>query len=100
MLNEAQILHTLRMVVDPEIGVNIVDLGLVYKVELQDGAVRIDMTMTSPTCPLYQIIFNESKALLLRKFKDEIKSIDISLVWDPPWNPEMMTSFAKRQLGW
>ncbi|MEW5870630.1 MAG: metal-sulfur cluster assembly factor [Chloroflexota bacterium] len=100
MVNEAQILHMLRMVVDPEIGVNIVDLGLVYKVDIQDQAIHIDLTMTSPTCPLHHVITSEAKTLLKRKFENEIKTVDIRLVWEPPWNPEMMSSAARRQLGW
>ncbi len=99
-MNEAQILHALRMVVDPEIGVNVVDLGLVYKVDIQDGNIHIDMTMTSPTCPLHHLIVSEARAILLRKFKGQVGSVDISLVWQPPWQPEMMSAAAKRQLGW
>lgn len=100
MVNEAQILHTLRMVVDPEIGINIVDLGLVYKVEIRDQAIDIDITMTSPTCPLHHLIINEARTLLQRKFKNEIKSVNISLVWQPPWNPDRISTVARRQLGW
>lgn len=99
-MNEAQILHALRMVVDPEIGVNIVDLGLVYKVDIREQEIQVDMTMTSPACPLHHLIVAEARTILQRKFKNEVKSVNISLVWDPPWNPEMLSAVARRQLGW
>lgn len=99
-MNESQILHTLRMVDDPEIGINIVDLGLVYRVAVVDQEIQLDLTMTSPTCPLHQLIIRQAREILLRKFHSEVKLVEITLVWDPPWRPEMMSDAARRQLGW
>jgi metal-sulfur cluster biosynthetic enzyme len=99
-MNEAQILHTLRMVIDPEIGINIVDLGLVYRVAIEDQEIQVDLTMTTPTCPLHQLIVRQAHDLLKRKFQREAQSVHISLVWDPPWNPGMISEVARRQLGW
>jgi metal-sulfur cluster biosynthetic enzyme len=98
-MNEAQILHTLRMVVDPEIGINIVDLGLVYRVAILDQEIQVDLTMTTPTCPLHQLITRQVREILQRKFHGEASSVSISLVWEPPWNPGMISEVARRQLG-
>ena len=99
-MNEAQVLHALRMVIDPEVGINIVDLGLIYEVDIQERAVEVQLTMTSPTCPLGHLIISQARDILKRKFKKEVETVDIQLVWEPPWTPEMMSDIAKRQLGW
>lgn len=93
------ILETLKDVLDPEIGVNIVDLGLVYLVETRPDEVYIKLTMTSPACPLHGIITKNMDEVLRQKFPDMGK-ITIELVWDPPWSPEMMSKAAKQKLGW
>ena len=89
----------LKKVIDPEIGVNIVDLGLVYQVEIRPEEVYIQLTMTSPACPLHGVITrNMDKEL--RKSLPDLGEMTIELVWDPPWSPEMMSEAAKEQLGW
>lgn len=98
-MNEAEIREALKVVVDPEIGVNIIDLGLVYSIETQPDSIHIDLTMTSPTCPLHQVIIAHMKQVLSQKFP-EAKNIDVQLVWDPPWSPMMMSDEAKKRLGW
>lgn len=96
---EQEVFHALRWVVDPEIGVNIVDLGLVYKVDISDHGIHVEMTMTTPACPLHTLILSQVDTLLKRKFS-QAGEITVSLVWDPPWQPEMMSEVAKKQLGW
>ena len=89
----------LKKVIDPEIGVNIVDLGLVYQVQIRPEEIYIQLTMTSPACPLHGVITrNMDKEL--RKSLPDLEEMTIELVWDPPWSPEMMSEAAKEQLGW
>lgn len=98
-MTEEQILETLKEVNDPEIGVNIVDLGLVYKVEIKPEEVYVQLTMTSPACPLHGVITRNMDKILRKSFPD-LGPMTIELVWEPPWNPEMMSPAAKLQLGW
>jgi metal-sulfur cluster biosynthetic enzyme len=97
----AALVAALRDVVDPELGVNIVDLGLVYGLAVQDGAVQVVMTMTSPACPLGTFLADLIDTTV-RARVPEARSVEIALVWDPPWGPEMMSDEARRQLdeGW
>src|SRR5512139_3007020 len=94
-----QVLDALREVIDPEIGVNVVDLGLVYGVNVQGKDVRIAMTMTTPACPLHEYI-SEAAKTAVRRHVPEVEKVDVEIVWDPPWSPAMMSDEAKRQLGW
>lgn len=98
-MTEERIRKALRSVIDPEIGVNIVDLGLVYSVDVQPGDVHIEITMTTPACPLHGLITQEIERVLRRVFPD-LGELTVDLVWSPPWSPEMMSETAKRQLGW
>jgi FeS assembly SUF system protein len=93
-----QIEDVLRTVYDPEIPVNIVDLGLVYEIKIEAGnKVKITMTLTAPACPVAgDIIFEvETK---VRAIKD-VSDVHVHLTFDPPWNREMMTEEAKLELG-
>src|SRR5579864_9397233 len=95
---DTDIREALRQVVDPEVGVNIVDLGLVYRIEVAGARARITMTMTSPACPLAEYL----KALVtsaIRRHVPGVVEFDIDLVSEPPWNPDMMSDDARRQLG-
>lgn len=98
---DAQVAHVYELlhdVIDPEVGVNIVDLGLVYAVRVADRVVFVRMTLTTPGCPLGNYIDDEIRRALGRM--PDVDDTDLDLVWDPPWTPEMMTDEAKRQLGW
>ena len=93
-----QIVQQLKTVFDPEIPVDIYELGLIYKVKLdEDGAVAIRMTLTSPMCPAAEELPPEveSKA----RSVEGVSSVTLDLVWDPPWNPGMMSEAAKLELG-
>jgi len=94
-----QIQEALREVIDPEIGINIVDLGLVYSIDVQDGSVRIAVTMTTRACPLSAYIVQEVEAAVRRALPD-VQRVDVQMVWDPPWCPAMMSEAAKQRLGW
>ncbi|HZO83504.1 MAG TPA: metal-sulfur cluster assembly factor [Candidatus Binataceae bacterium] len=99
MIREADILHALRAVNDPEVGVNVVDLGLVYSTEIDGGRVRVVMTMTTPACPMHSYLTEEVREAILSRF-DEVESVTVQLVWDPPWSPQMISERGRRQLGW
>ena len=90
----------LRDVIDPEIGINIVDLGLVYDVNLaSDGMVAITMTLTTPGCPLGGYITDSINDTL--DGVPGVADVDVRIIWDPPWDPDkMMSDWAKEQLGW
>lgn len=88
----------LKNVYDPEIGINVVDLGLVYDADISEtGDVLVTMTLTSMGCPLGPIIVQEIQSAL--KDLPEIGDIDVKLVWSPPWSPDMMSEEAKDELG-
>lgn len=94
-----QIRQTLRSVVDPEVGVNIVDLGLVYEVEVTPTAIKVALTMTSPACPLSDLVIEEAEDALRAGLPEDV-AVSIDLVWSPPWDPSMMSDKARENLGW
>src|SRR6266536_1259890 len=99
MADDGQVLEALRHVIDPEIGMNVVDLGLVYRAEVQDGAVRGALTMTTPACPLGESIAAEAESTIWQQLPG-VKSVSVDLVWEPAWQPSMMSQAARKQLGW
>jgi metal-sulfur cluster biosynthetic enzyme len=90
--------RVLSNVVDPELGLDIVSLGLVYRVDCKDKAVEIDLTMTTPSCPLGEHIREEAERKVAEAFPGT--SVDVELVWSPPWEPARMSDEAKASLGW
>ena len=96
---EDTIRDALRDVVDPEAGLNVVDLGLVYRIDVGAARIGVRMTMTTPACPLGDVIV-ESARNAIRAAAPGIPDIQIELVWEPPWNPGMMSEFARRHFGW
>lgn len=98
MLTKKAILEKLKKVPDPELGVSIVDLGLIYDVTWdKKGKVTVKMTLTTIGCPLFSLIAEPIKAHV-RELK-EVADVDVELTFDPPWNPEKMSEEAKIQLG-
>jgi len=98
-MTEEKVIESLRAVLDPEIGINIVDLGMVYNIDIRAAGIFVQMTMTTPTCPLHAVITRNAKEVLDTTFTDA-KTIEIELVWDPIWTPNMMSDSAKQMLGW
>jgi len=98
-LDEQQVRDILRQVIDPEVGRDIVSLGLVYRVEAAPGSLVIEMTMTSPACPMGDMIIGDVHAALTEVLPAAIEP-DIRLVWEPPWNPSMMDEATKQHFGW
>lgn len=94
-----EILEALRAVQDPEAAMSIVDLGLVYAVECGAREVRVDMTLTSPSCPLGPYMVDEVTAAV-RAAAPGVPDVRVNLVWDPPWTPERMSEEARTQFGW
>lgn len=96
-LTEDQVLEALRNVFDPELGINIVDLGLVYSVKIEDGLVHIEYTLTTMGCPIGPLIEQQMQQLLATV--PGVDGVDAEMVLRPPWSPEMMSEEAKAALG-
>jgi len=98
-MTEEQILGALRQVIDPELGINIVDLGLIYSVDIEENRVQVAMTMTTPACPLSGMLTNAAEVAIWQ-FVPEVESVHIRLVWEPPWNSNLISEQGKVELGW
>ena len=96
-LNEDLVLKALRQVIDPEIDCNIVDLGLIYSIEIQDRSVKIRMTLTTQGCPMHESIAWGVKAALLGL--EDVDNAEVEIVWDPPWHPSMMSDYGRARVG-
>lgn len=95
---EERVIEILKTVYDPEIPVNIYDLGLIYKIELNDDyTLNIDMTLTAPNCPAADFIVEDVREKL--ESIEQIKAVEVNLVFEPEWNKDMMTEEAKMELG-
>ena len=98
-MNEDEVKQALRTVEDPEAGMSVLDLGLVYGISLEAGKVVVDMTMTSPACPASDYIVDEAAAAI-RAVAPEGTAVEVRLVWEPPWTPERMSEEAQKRFGW
>lgn len=96
-LLDAEAWERLRLVYDPELGVNVVDLGLVYALEVEQGSVTVGMTLTTRGCPLGDTLLQAVERAL--STIPGVRGVAVELVWEPPWTPEMMTEPARRALG-
>lgn len=95
---EERIIDMLKTVYDPEIPVNVYDLGLIYKIDLQnDGELTIDMTLTAPNCPAAEFIMEDVRQKV--ESVDGVKAAQVNLVFEPEWDKDMMTEEAKLELG-
>ncbi len=97
--DEDAVRDALREVVDPEAGMNIVDLGLVYGIDTSGDRVHVRMTMTSAACPMADMIVEDVRAALGGIVPDGVP-VDIEMVWEPPWTPDLMSGFARDHFGW
>lgn len=95
---EEKVVEMLRTVYDPEIPVSIYELGLIYKIDIDDDAnLTVDMTLTAPSCPAADFLIDDARIKL--ESIDGIKSVAINLVFEPEWNQDMMSEEAKLELG-
>lgn len=95
---EVEIYDALKTVIDPEIGINIIDLGLVYKIEYsEEKGIQLDVTLSTKGCPMADIIMDDINNTLKEKFPD--KKLDIQLVWEPAWSSDFVTPDGKKALG-
>ena len=95
----ARVRDALREVIDPELGINVVDLGLVYRIDAEPDRLSVAMTMTTRACPLGEHLAAQAEAAI-RRAAPQIAEVQVRLVWDPPWSPDLMSPDAKRRLGW
>ena len=98
-MNEDDVTAALRTVCDPEAGMSVLDLGLVYRISIDGGKVGVEMTMTSPACPASDYIVDEAAAAI-RAVAPEGTDVEVHLVWEPPWTPERMSAEAQERFGW
>lgn len=97
MPDESALLDALREVIDPELMINVVDLGLVYAVQQEEDQVLVELTLTSPACPAGPQLIQQAKMALEKV--EGVKQANIKLVLSPPWTPDRMTDEARDQLG-
>ena len=92
-----KIITEIKKIYDPEIPVNIYELGLIYDISVKDKDVSIKMTLTSPNCPVAESLPKEVKDSILEL--NDVNNVDLDLVWDPPWDKSMMSEAAKLELN-
>ncbi|MAT99511.1 MAG: FeS assembly SUF system protein [Anaerolineaceae bacterium] len=98
-MTEEMVLTAIKAVIDPELGLNIVDLGLIYSVDIaEDGRITITMTLTTPGCPLHASFAQEIERVLWQSIPD-LTGVQVELVWNPPWNPVMISPEGRTLLG-
>ena len=97
MVSERQVLDALSSVIDPEIGLNVVELGLIYEVVITSEKVKIRMTLTAPACPLASLIVQQAREKV--ESITGVKNVEVELVFNPPWTPERLSEEAKKKLG-
>jgi metal-sulfur cluster biosynthetic enzyme len=97
-VTEQDVWQALEEVYDPEIPVSVVDLGLVYSVKVEGDKVQVDMTLTAPGCPMHSYLRQEAQQRLLSV--PGVKAAEVNIVWDPPWNPNMIKAEGRKRLGW
>ena len=98
MLTKDEIFEKLKEINDPELGYNIVDLGLVYRVEPKDdGVVEVDITLTSPGCPMGGMIYGDVMEKVGKL--EGVKDVHVNIVWDPPWSVEKVKPEIREELG-
>jgi len=97
MIDQETLVSALRTVKDPELNVNVIDLGLVYSIQTHDDQVEVEMTLTSPACPAGPEILRDAMSALEKV--EGVTKADVRLVMSPPWSPERMSDAARDELG-
>jgi metal-sulfur cluster biosynthetic enzyme len=99
LITEERVRQALQQVIDPELGVNVVDLGLVYGIEIEGSTVAVTMTLTTPGCPLHASLA-DAVAEAIRLFVPGVEAVHVQLVWEPRWTPEQISPAGRAALGW
>ena len=97
MVTEDAVFEAVKEIIDPEVGINIVDMGLIYGVDIEEETVNITMTLTSPGCPAGGQLVNGTQHVTQQL--EGVEEVNVNVVWTPRWTPEMMTEEAKDELG-
>lgn len=97
MITKEKVLEALKNCYDPEVPINVVDLGLIYDIKVNDSSVYILMTLTSPFCPIIDIFIEDLKEKV--KEATGAEKVDVDITFDPPWDPSKMSEEAKKQIG-
>ncbi|MXV76997.1 metal-sulfur cluster assembly factor [Candidatus Poribacteria bacterium] len=97
MVTEESVYEAIKEIIDPEIGINIVDMGLIYEVDIDDTTVDITMTLTSPGCPAGGQIVNGTQHVTQQL--EGVEEVNVQVVWTPRWTPELMSEEARDELG-
>ncbi|MGQ4808191.1 Fe-S protein maturation auxiliary factor SufT [Candidatus Entotheonellaceae bacterium PAL068K] len=97
MPDQDTVYTTLKQIYDPEVGINIVDMGLIYSLDIEANKVDITMTLTSPACPAGPQILGQIESYL--RTLEDVEDVDITVVWSPPWSPDMLSEEARDELG-
>jgi len=97
MVSKEDVMKALRECFDSEIGINVVDLGLIYDVKVDKNEVHIKMTLTTPGCPMSSYLTQDAQKKV--KSIKGVKDVNIELVWDPPWTPDRMSKEVRKKLG-
>lgn len=91
--------NALTQVIDPEVGMNIVDLGLIYDIRVAAEGIEVDLTMTTPSCPMSSMIADQVRDVVMAGVPAGTE-VTVNLVWEPPWEPAMMSEYAREHFGW
>lgn len=97
MVSKEDVVKVLKECYDPELGISLVDLGLIYDVQVKNDKVIIKMTLTTPGCPMHSFMVNEVEEKV--KNIKGVKDVKVDLVWDPPWTPDRMSKELRKKLG-
>ncbi len=97
MITKEDVINVLKTVLDPEIGLDVINLGLVYEIKIENDEIYLKMTMTTPGCPLTAWILADAENRL--RSLPGVKDVKIDLVWDPPWSVDMISEEARKLLG-
>ncbi|MBD3397708.1 DUF59 domain-containing protein [Candidatus Micrarchaeota archaeon] len=97
MATEKEVMDALGQVMDPELGISLVDLGLIYSVKVQGEKVEVEMSFTTPACPMVHYITSSVEDAV--KKLEGVEEAEVKLVWDPPWTPDRISEEGKKKLG-
>lgn len=97
MVTKEDVMKALRECYDPEIGISLVDMGLIYDVKVDKDKVHIKMTLTTPGCPMHSVMVQDVREKV--KALKGVKDVEVELVWNPPWTPDRMSDEVKKKLG-